>query len=47
MHIEMKPGMWWVQSLMKVWVVIFYKTQEWHGCPAVFQKPRSYKLFSF
>ena len=23
---------------MKVWLAIFYKTQEWHACPAVHRK---------
>ena len=30
MHMEMNQ-VWWMQFLMKVWVVIFYKVQEWHA----------------
>ena len=33
MHTEMKQEMWWMQSLMKVWVTKFYIVQEWQACP--------------
>ena len=28
MHIEMKLEMWWVQSLMKVWVAIKFRAHN-------------------
>ena len=30
----MNQEVWWVQSLMPVWVIVFYKVQEWHACIA-------------
>ena len=32
MHMEMKQELWWVQSLMKVSVVIFYKVATRMTC---------------
>ena len=38
MHIEMKQEVWWVQSLIKVCVVIYYMTQGDLHAPAALQK---------
>ena len=35
-----------MQSLMKVWVVLFYKAQESHACTSSTSEA-SYKLFGF
>ena len=35
MHIEKKQEVWWVHSPMIIWVVIFYKAQEWHATAAI------------
>ena len=34
MHIEMKQKLWWVHSLVKLWVVIFYKHKNNMHAPA-------------
>ena len=45
MNTEMKKDVWWVQSIMKYWLLYFIKHKNDMHVPAVLQK--LYRLFGF
>ena len=47
MHIEMKWGVWWVQSLKKNGLLYFIKCKKYMHAPAALQKLATYVAIWF